>query len=56
MFQVAQLGLAGDSVDEFRRLAVLVGGQQLCSRDFLHRVLVQDQPFIGDDDWWGFVF
>ena len=40
MFQVAQLGLSGDPVDEFCRFAVLVGGRQLCSSDFLHRVLI----------------
>lgn len=56
MFQVAQLGLGGDSVGEFCGLAALVSGRQLCSSDFLHGVLVQDQPFVSDDDWWGFVF
>lgn len=56
MFQVAQLGLSGDSVDQFCRATVLVSGRQLQGGDFLHWVFIQDQSFIGDDDWWGFVF
>lgn len=56
MFQVAQLGLSGDSVDQFCGSRLLVSGRELQSGDLLHRVFVQEQPFIGDDDWWGFVF
>lgn len=36
MFQVAQLGLSGDSVGQFCRLILLVSGRELQSGDFLH--------------------
>lgn len=56
MLQAAQLGLGGDSVDQFCRLAILISSWELRSTDFLHWVLIQDQPFISGDDRWGFGF
>lgn len=56
MLQVAQLGLSGDSVDQFCRPAILVRSRELRSTDSLRWVLIQDQPFISYDDRWGFGF
>lgn len=49
MLQVPQLWLLGELVLELGRLAVLVRGRELERRDRLGRVLIQDQPFVGDD-------
>lgn len=56
MLQVAPLGLGGDSVDQFCRPTIPVRSWELRSTDFLRWVLIQDQPFISYDDWWGFGF
>lgn len=49
MLQVPQLGLLGEPVEELCGLTVLISGRELERCDCLHRVLIQDQPFVGVD-------